>query len=59
MQSYNLVTKNSIDSMDNIANSVKQEILRIMKVRESYFPELRQNEKEIAEMQNQNDDLRR
>ncbi len=48
MSEYGFVNSQVIHQMDSIANSVQSEINRIIKNRENYFPQLRNNENRAA-----------
>ena len=59
MSSYKLVNSTVIGQMDTIANNVKDEINSMLKTREQFFAELRENEKSMAMISHENDALRK
>eukprot|EP00347_Sterkiella_histriomuscorum_P012359 403368894 len=58
MQGYQFVNKSVISQMDTIAVSIKKEINSLSNKREKYFDQIRMNEKEYAQLLQQNKQLR-
>ena len=48
MSDYSFVSDDVIQSLDKVAGSVQNEINRVIKHREIYFPQLRKNEQRVS-----------